>query len=364
MSVRPLAEADIPQVADLYWSYMRRGKGSTPLALLPFIKELYFTNPFSDSAIPSFVYEDKTGKIVGFLGGIVRKMSVCGQPIKAVFGGNLVVHPEFRSGLAAPRLLGSLIGTDHDLSMTDSANGISRKILERLGFRTIPALNMHWARPLRPSQYAVYTMSHPTAPVVSAGLKFAARPFCSVADRIVARISASPFRLTKSHLHGAELDVETLFQCLVVSREGYSLWPEYDIRSLTWLVNFMERIPARGALRKVVVRDSSQRILGWYIYYVKPGGVGEVVQVGGERQSTKAVLDHLFYDACEHEVIALHGVVDIRRMADFSDRGCFFTCRGGWTLSKSRKPELLDLLERGEGFLSRLDGEWCMDPGA
>jgi hypothetical protein len=51
-------------------------------------------------------------------------------------------------------------------------------------------------------------------------------------------------------------------------------------------------------------------------------------------------------------------------MADFSDKNCFFTCRGGWTLSKSRNPDLLELLNRGEGLLSRLDGEWCMDPGA
>src|ERR1700676_1125010 len=334
MSVRQLAEADIPQVADLYWTHMRRGKGSTPPALLPFIRELYFTNPFSDSAIPSFVYEDKNGRIGGFLGGIVRKMSVCGQPLKAVFGGNLIVHPEFRSGLAAPRLLGALMATDHDLSMTDSANDISRKILERLGFRTIPALNIHWARPLRPSHYAIHTMFHPKAPVVSASLKFAARPFCLVADSVAARISASPFRLTKSPLHGAELDVETLLQCLVESRKGYSLWPDYDIDSLKWLLNFMGRIPARGRLRKVVVRDDNQKILGWYIYYVKPGSVGEVVQIGGEQKFTKDILDHLFYDAWSHGVIALHGVVDIRRMADFSERNCFFTCRGGWTLSK------------------------------
>jgi hypothetical protein len=364
MGVRPLAEGDIPQVADLYWTHMRRGKGATPSALLPFLRELYFTNPFSDSTVPSFVYEDKDGRIGGFLGGIVRKMSVCGQPIKAVFGGNLIVHPNYRSGLAAPRLLGALIDTDHDLSMTDSANDVSRKILERLGFRTIPALNIHWARPLRPSRYAVHTIFHSTKAVISSGIKFAAKPFCLVADRVASKASVSPFRLAKSPLHGAELDVETLFQCLVESRKSYSLWPDYDINSLTWLLNFMRRIPARGQLRKIVVRDDNHKILGWYIYYVKAGAIGEVVQIGGERQSTKAVLDHLFCDAWENGVIGLHGVVDNRSMADFSDKNCFFTCRGGWTLSKSRNPELLELLNRGEGFLSRLDGEWCMDPGA
>jgi hypothetical protein len=28
-----------------------------------------------------------------------------------------------------------------------------------------------------------------------------------------------------------------------------------------------------------------------------------------------------------------------------------------------RNPELMKLLERGDAFLSRLDGEWALDPG-
>jgi hypothetical protein len=362
MSVRPLDEADIPQVAGLYWSYMRRRKGSVPQGLQPFIRELYFNTPFRDSEIPSLVYEEKGGKIVGFLGGIVRKMSALGHPIKAVFGGNLVVHPEFRSGLVAHRLLTTMMATDHDLSLTDSANDISKKIVERLGFRTIPALNIHWARPLRPSQYAMHAMFR-YGGALGASLKFAAKPFCSVADSMAARVSSSPFFQARSPLQGAKLDVETLLRCLVDFRNGYSLWTEYDIISLQWLLNFMERRPSRGELRKIVVRDDSQNIVGWYIYYVKPGGVGEVVQIGGHSKSTKDVLDHLFYDAWEQGVIGLHGVVDSRRMPDFSEKGCFFTCRGGWTITKTRKPEILDLLERGDAFFTRLDGEWALDPG-
>ena len=68
-----------------------------------------------------------------------------------------------------------------------------------------------------------------------------------------------------------------------------------------------------------MVRDDNQKIVGWYLYYVKPGAVAEVVQIGGEQKLTKDILDHLFYDAWKHGAIALHGVVDIRRMADFSD---------------------------------------------
>jgi ribosomal protein S18 acetylase RimI-like enzyme len=363
MAVRPLAELDIPQVADLYWSYMRRREGSAPPAVRSFLRELYFTNPWIDGAMPSLVYEGKGGEIVGFLGTIVRKMSVCGQPIRVAYGGNFVVHPEARSHLAGPRLLGAYMAGNYDVWQTDSANDLSRKLLESLGFRTIPALNIHWGRPLRPSHYGVYAMSRAMRPAVSSSFKFAAKIFCDAADNMAARVSFSPFHQTKSSLHGAELDLETLLHCLVEFREDYSLWPEYDVQSLKWLLSFMERRPARGVLRKVVLRDDNQKIVGWYIYYVKRGAVGEVVQIGGEQKLTKDILSHLFYDAWEQQLIALHGVVDMRRVPQFSDKGCFFTSRGGWTVSRSRQPEVLAILERGNAFLSRLDGEWCLDPG-
>lgn len=339
---------------------MRGRNGSPPPAVQSFFQKLYFASPWVDSSIPSLVYEGKSGRIVGFLGVVVRKMSVCGQPIRVAFGGNFVVDPEARSNLAGMRLLAAYMAGDQDLSQTDSANNVSRNLLERLGFRTIVPLSIHWARPLRPGHYVVYAMSRLTGPVLSAGLRFAAKPFCSIVDGVAARFPSSPFRRSEPTLHGAELDVETLLRCLAEFRTGYSLWPEYDVHSLTWLLTFMDRLQTRGDLRKVVLHDDSQKIVGWYIYYVKPGAVGEVVQIGGERQSTKDILDHLFHDAGNHGVIGLHGTVQNRLMGDFSDKNCFFACRGGWTVAHSRKPELLELLNRGDAFLSRLDGEWCL----
>lgn len=360
MGVRPFVEPDIPQVADLYWTVMRRRKGPAPPRLQSCFKELYFTNPWIDGPPSNFVYEDKGGRIVGFLGVVRRKMSLYGGPIRVAFGGNFVVDPKARANLAGMRLLGAYMAGDQDLSMTDSANDVSRTLLERLGFRTILPLSIHWVRPLRPGHFAAYAMSRLTGPILSASLKLVAKPFCSVVDNMATRLSLSPFRQNESWLHASELDVETLFHCLAKFRGGYSLWPEYEASSLSWLLTFMTRMQARGDLRKVVLRDDKQNILGWYLYYVKPGAVGEVIQIGGEREFTKDILEHLFYDAWRRGVVGLHGVVESRLMGDFSDTNCFFTCRGGWTVAYSRKPELIDVLNRGDAYFSRLDGEWCL----
>lgn len=363
MGARPLTEADIPQVVDLYWTYMRRRKGRIPQALLSLFHDLFFVNPFTDRDLPSLVYEAPGAKVVGFVGRNVRNMSFRGKSIRAVFGGGLVVHPDFRSGLAAPRLVEKFMATEHDLTIVDSANNISKHVLERMGYTVVPALNIHWRRPLRPSHYALYGLSVTTESAAVSLLRFAAKPFCSVADLVAARLSASPFRPVKPRLQGAELDVETLLECMAEFRKGYSLWPEYTPDSLRWLLGFMQSRNSRGTLRKVVLRDDNQKIVGWYIYYVKPGAVGEVVQIGGDQKLTKDILDHLFWDALERGVIGLHGLVDSRRTPDFSDKGCFFTCRGGWVLAHSRDPEMVKMLERGDAFFTRLDGEWCLDPG-
>jgi len=363
MSVRPFVEADIPPVVDLYWRFMRRRAGAAPAELQPLFHQLYFENPWVDSAYPSLVYEGKKSEIVGFLGIIARKMSLCGQPIRVGYGGNFIVDPNARASLAAQRLLGTYLNTKYDIWQTDSANDVSRKLLERIGFRTIPALNLHWLRPLRPTSYAVCAVTRASNSSVWKSLKVLSKPFCSLADIVATGFAASPFHQGQPRLHGAELDVETLHQCLLDFRDGYSMWADDDVGSLQWLLDFMNRGTVRGRLRQVLLRDDKGKVSGWYIYYLKPGGIGEVVQVGSSKRSTKDVIDHLFHDAFQQGVIGLHGVVDRRRMADFSDKGCLFTCRGGWNVAFSRNREILDVLERGDAFITRLDGEWCLDPG-
>jgi hypothetical protein len=361
--VRPFVKDDIPQVADLCWKFLLHRQAPAPPTLNSFFHELCFVNPWVDSTLPSLVDETASGRIVGFLSVIVRQMLLRGEPIRVAVGGNFVVDPEARTTLSGMRLLKTYMAGDQDLSMTDSANDLSRKLLKGFGFSTILPFSLHWARPLRPGQYAVYAMSRLGLPTFSAGIKFAAKPFCWAVDSMATRLSSSPFRQTVSRLQGAELDVKTLLACLDEFRGGYSLWPQYDGHSLNWLLTFMDRMKAHGDLRKVVLRDDGQKIVGWYIYYVKPSAVGEVVQIGGARQFTRDILDHLFYDAWSHGLIALHGVVGGRSVDDFSEKNCFFGCRGGWMVAHSRRPELLKLLNGGDAFLSRLDGEWCLGFG-
>ena len=361
MPVREFVKNDVPQVVNLYWKFMSPRTGEAPPALHDSFTDLYFRNPMLDACAPSFVYEI-SGEVLGFFGVTTRRMCVSGEVIRVGFAGNFVIHPKARHGAAAPGLLGAFVASNHELLLTDSANDISRRLFQRVGFTTIPASNLHWARPLQPGKYAVYAMSRSMSSKTSAAFRFFAKPLLALLDSTSLKIFSSG-RVPKTALLAEDLSLETLLYSFAEYHKKYTLWPQYDAESLRWLLEFMGRNKKRGTLRGFGLRDESRQIVGWYLYYARPGAIGEAVQVWGKPHLYKAVLEHLFQDAREQGVIALHGLAEYRRIADLSDQGCFFTCRGGWTLAHSRRAELLDILQRGDAFLSRLDGEWCLNPG-
>ncbi len=110
-----------------------------------------------------------------------------------------------------------------------------------------------------------------------------------------------------------------------------------------------------------MLRDDKDKIVGWYVYYLKPNAPCQVVQIGASRQFQTAVIKHLLYDAWDHGAIGLHGVAIPSQLPDLAGENSYFTCRGGWVVAHSRDPEILDILSRGDVNLSRLDGEWCLN---
>ena len=361
MPVREFVKSDVAQVVTLYWNYLAERTGPVPADLCASFTELYFSNPLSDGS-PSFVYQNVSGEVLGFMGVTTRTMLLSGHTVRAGFAGNFVVHPNARSGVAAPSLLDAYIGGDQDLLITDTANNISRHLMQRLRFQTIPELNVHWARPLRTSQYLIHGLARGMSPRASTALRIATKPLWAVTDRLAERIYTHSSK-AKEPLYASELTVESLLDCLTEFRKGCTLRARYDVEELRWLLRFMGRNSKRGTLRSVLLHDGRHKTVGWYLYYAKRGGIGEVVQTAGPLDLFKDIFGHLVEDAREQGVIALHGRADFRRLADLSDQGCFFTCRGGWTLAFTRRAEIMDILRSANVSLSRLDGEWCLDLG-
>ncbi len=358
--VRPFLRGDIPQAADLNWNCLRHHEGPSPPALRSYFEKLFFCNPWFDESLPSLVFEDDKEKLVGFLGVIPRPMSVRGEPLRAAFGSNLVVHPESRSTLAGLHLVKAYLAGAQDISLSDSANELTAKVQKGLGASTLLLESIHWSRPLRPCLYSLDAMSRLSKNKLTAVLKSLSKPLGMIVDNVVTKNNSSPFHQFTPRLRSEDLSVESLLRCYSDFLCRYALRPEYDLESLGWLLDFMDQMKAYGELQRTVLRNERNEIVGWYIYYLKRGGVGEVVQIGGAKQSTADILRHLFFDAWKRGAIGLHGRLDAQLLEDLSGVGCFFYRRGGWMQAHSRRPELLQFIQGGEAFLTRLDGEWCL----
>lgn len=189
------------------------------------------------------------------------------------------------------------------------------------------------------------------------------KPICLIGDALATKIPASPFRQLSPETVGEDLNTETLLELLVKIPAKNWLLPQYDKSSIDWIFKFVGQRKAYGDLRSAVVLDKKRKAIGWYIYYAAPGSVGEVLQIGADSNSFGKVLDHLFYDAWEHGLIGLHGRCEPQFLQELTMKSCFLLRTGSWTLVHSNKIELLNLIQSGNAFFSRLDGEWALRPG-
>lgn len=361
--LRPFAEVDIPPVSDLIWRVLHERKGPAPRSLQDHLRVLFLQNPWMDEGIVSRVFENAQGKILGFFGAVPRRMSLQGETIRLAFGSNLVVDPEGRASITAMQLVRAFMKGTQDVSITDSANEMSRPLLRSLGFNAVPIYSLLWARPLRPFQYGAHTLSRFKKGRMLAGAEFIVRPLSKLADVVATTVRVSPFHSIRLASDDDELDTQTLIECLNTIPSKHWILPEYDHDSLNWVLDFVMKRNVFGNLRKAVVRDKDRKIVGWYIYSVTKGGVGQVLQIGAQSSSVGVVLDHLFGDAGTHGLIGLEGRMEPQFMQELTAKSCFFFRNGSWTLVQSNKPDLLALLQSGTAFFSRLDGEWALRHG-
>jgi hypothetical protein len=151
-----------------------------------------------------------------------------------------------------------------------------------------------------------------------------------------------------------------MLSCMPGILQGSALQPAYDARSLAWLLQQSELKTRHGKLRSRLVRDGAGEALGWYLYYLQPGGVSEVLQIVAVAGAFDRVLQRLFVDAWRGGAAAVRGRLDPRFLQQLSDRHCWFRREGTWMIAHSRHAEVMSALHRGDAFVSRLEGEWWL----
>ena len=357
--VRPLAPGDLAGVVALYDRVFPNRTGRSSRETAGYLETILCRNPWADPALPSLILEDGAGRVTGCLGVMPRRLWMGRRPIRAVITHTFMVEPGSRAGLSALDLAGALLAARQDLLIAEGG-APSRLILERLGGSTALLYSLRWTRPLRPSRYLLSYLTRRGFPTA---LSWPLRPACAAADAVLPLVLGGSLRQRRSWLASEDLGVDLLLQAMSESSSERTLRPEYDRASLGWLLDLLAARTDRGRFQRVAVRDERGDLAGWYLYYLNPGGISEVVQIGARRRSMGGVLDHLFQHARRGGSAAVSGQLEPDEFQAFAARGCVFHHDGlSWFLIHSPHADVTAAIHRGDARLTRLEGEWCIRP--
>ena len=355
-SVRPFAEADIPQVAALHRRVFRPVDGAPRLDTY----RRYFSEVFLAAArgrhVPASLVYERQGTIHGFLGVAPRRMLFRRRPILMAVCSQFVVDPAVR-GQVGLRLLKACFDGPQDLTISDESGDGTRRIWEWCGGDTVLPYSLRWVRPLRPAQYGVSLLARRSRlSLVARALAPEARLFDAAAAALGGRgLVPRPPRGSREALHDAAF--AAMMRELT---EQSALRPDHDARSAAWALARAGARPGYALLQKLLVRNESRDAVGVILYCVGEDRIAEVLQVAARPDAINHVLDHLFEDATRRGAVAVAGRFE-PALADALSRARAVIHRGRhWTLLHSNDPELRLAVHRGDAFLSRLEGEWCL----
>lgn len=352
--IRPLREDDLDAVADLLLRVYPHHAWASSAACARYLHEVLFGHPWRDLDIPSWVAEEGA-HLCGVYALMPRRMRLGARPVTVAVGCQFMVDEPRRRGLVGLQLARACLRGPQDLMIADGATDAMRRLWSHLGGTLPVGLNLHWTRVLRPMRFALSRAG-------GGALAAAARPMAALVDGTASRLRPNRFLRVDGEGFECDLDAQTASEQLPLMVPNTVLRPDYDASSFDWLVAQTARHQGRGRLRRRAVYDDRRRLLGWYLYFLRPGAVGEVVQLAAHGDAFAQVLDRLLVDAWRHGASALRGRFDARQALALAQRHCWARAEGPWTGFFARDPAVAEALLRGDVFFSHLDGEWWLAP--
>jgi len=354
--IRDFRREDSARVADLYVRAYRDSDASAPGSLRAYFERIYFENPWTSLEQPCHVYENETGEIRGFVGLFPRPMTFEGRPIRVAVLSTIMVDPSERGRSIGLRLMQHAFAGPQDLTFTDGANAACRKLWLAAGGDLCVLLSCNWMRSLRPGAELVARVA------ARASLRpFAAalRPLAASFDALAARVPVGGARLPVVRASGDPADVSDMLACRTSLATRPALAPVYDPASFRWLLDATAEANLRGRLERTLVRGDDGRVLGWYVYFSNPGGLCDVMQLGGDPATIDQVLLHLFRHARDRGGVVLRGRLEPAFVSQLEHLDCRFHFPLT-VLGHARDAAIAQALQAGNTALSRLDGEWWM----
>ncbi len=363
--IRTFQREDIPAVCQLYERVFRSGTVDPPPQLLRYFERTFFDCPWADPSIPSLVYEDSNGEIVGFIGSHVRRLRMDGRPLRLACSGPLVAAPEARNRAVGALLLRRYLAGPQDITTTDAATDEVLRMEVGLGGQALTHASIGWTKVLRPGAATASWLSHRDR---WPGLARTVRVIAPALDAAALKLdAAAPGRLRhragllppRPDAEATPLTVDVLLEQMGDAARTLRVHVDYDADYLHWLFSELEAVDFRGPPVRHLVHDRNGRVAGWYVYFLARAGLAQVMQVAAPNGRADLVLDHLFWHAANEGAAAVHGRFEPVLLGPLRNHRCLLT-RSQLALVHTEDQVLLGLLGSPKSLLTRLDGEWWM----
>lgn len=361
MNIRPFVAEDAESVASL-WQYWFKDKTRTPdPALTDLVRRIYVDDPNVDPQITSLVAEDQAGKLLGFLGVSVMPVVVDGQDAKMAGVFPSVVDPD-ASTTVATFLLRRFLAGPQAFTFTDGGHVKFERIWEALGGQIAQLQSMRWVKLFRPVELAASGSGKPSLLM----------PLAGGADQALRALAGKKLTLAASGGEGAgfateDATAEEIARITPDIQRGARLRPVYQAAHLRWQFQQMARIVEQGEFTAKVVRTPGGQPAGWFVYYMKPGGVSRLFALEAHDRYLGAVTDQLMEDADRRGAGALMGRMEPRHRRVISERTPLVYSRGSLQMIHARDASLMHDAQLGRLAYSRLQGEnwywWALDSG-
>lgn len=363
MRIRRFEPSDAAGVASL-WQYWFRDKTRQPDPdLEDLARRVYAAHPSRHPDIGSLVAEGRGGEMLGFLGVTTTPVIVDGAPATLASVFPSVVDPDSAPTAVASLLLRTFLAGPQAFTMSDGGHVKFERIWEALGGRIAHLQSLRWVKLFRPSIVAARRFTsgsrRPLRPLLE--------PVAAGADALARRCARQVFTAApprgRDTARGSEaftsepLTPHLLLEASDLLHRRARLRPAYEPGAIGWLFGEMERIPNQGRMTRILVRDAAGSIAGWFVAYLKPGGVSRVFALEAVPRHLDGVIDQLFARAEEAGVGALIGRLAPSLRRPMAARNCFVYPGGSLLMVHARDRSLMDEAELGRLALSRLDGE-------
>jgi hypothetical protein len=256
--------------------------------------------------------------------------------------------------LAGARLLRTFLQGPQDLSISETASELTRRMWLPLGGTPMPGYSLDWVRVVRPASYLSHVVAQ-RAPL----LRYVA-PSAVVFDPLLSVLAEGMGRVRPpTGVTGFDATAEELAAVIPDALSHLLLRPSFDAATLCWLINHALRKERLGSPVIRIVRDSQGLPVGAYLAHCRPRGFMSVLQVFALPRQAAAVVEDMLAHAWRLGAVAVTGRnrPEAPELMDALELQRSFFLRRTFTLLQSRSPELVDAVASGRACVNGLAGE-------